>query len=283
MHIAAEKNFNWHSGRRFQPTASWPLSGADMNRTFSRLAAVFLLVTAACRPEFQLKNLTTDEALYKASVNEYRHSRWNNAVSGFGKLTTDLPARDTLLPRSYWYLASAHERMGEHLLAAQSFSRLVESFPEDSMADDAALESARSYREMSRKPQLDATYAQTAIASYDKLLSLYPNSPLIATAQKEVEELNTWFAIKDFDAGDYYFRRKLYDSGNIFFKGILAKWPDTPTARDAALRLVESYRAMRHTDDASELCAQLRSKYVADQRVRESCGSVHEATASAER
>ena len=33
------------------------------------------------------------------------------------------------------------------MLAAQSFSRLVESFPDDSLADDAALEAARSYRE----------------------------------------------------------------------------------------------------------------------------------------
>ena len=71
---------------------------------------------------------------------EYQKHHWDNAITGFEKLTTDLPPRDSLLTRSYWYLASAHERQGEHLLAAQSFSRLVESFPEDSLADDAALE-----------------------------------------------------------------------------------------------------------------------------------------------
>ena len=191
-------------------------------------AACSLLAVAACRPEFQLKNLTTNEALYSASLNEYQHKRWDNAVSGFEKLTTDLSARDTLLPRSYWYLASAHEHIGEHLLAAQSFSRLVESFPEDSLADDAALESSRSYRKLWRKPQLDPTYGETAIASYNTLIGLYPTSPLIPIAQKEIAELENWLAIKDYDAGMYYFRKKAYDSGILYFKDVLTKYATAP-------------------------------------------------------
>ena len=178
-----------------------------------------MLAVAACRPEFQLKNLTTNEALYTASLNEFQHKRWDNAVSGFEKLTTDLSARDSLLPRSYWYLASAHERLGEHLLAAQSFSRLVESFPEDSLADDAALESSRAYRRLWRKPQLDPMYGETAIASYNTLIGLYPTSPLIPVAQKEIAELENWLAIKDYDAGMYYFRQEVLRLRHDLFQG----------------------------------------------------------------
>ncbi len=87
----------------------------------TRRGAVVLVGVAACRPEFQLKNFTTNEALYTASLRAYDRHHWDNAIAGFEKLTTDLPARDTLLPRSYWYLASAHEHQDEHLLAAQSF------------------------------------------------------------------------------------------------------------------------------------------------------------------
>ena len=137
-----------------------------MHRISWRLvAALSISATAACRPEFQLKNLTTNESLYAASLNEYRRKHWDNAITGFEKLTTDLPARDTLLPRSYWYLASSHQHQDEFLLGAQSFSRLVESFPDDSLADDAALEAARSYSRLWRKPQLDPSYGETALAS----------------------------------------------------------------------------------------------------------------------
>jgi outer membrane assembly lipoprotein YfiO len=246
-----------------------------MHRTSWRLAAALSIVAAAaCRPEFQLKNLTSNEALWTASLNEYQHKHWDNAITGFEKLTTDLPARDTLLPRSYWYLASAHQHQDEYLLAAQSFSRLVESFPDDSLADDAALEAARSYSRLWRKPQLDPMYGETALASYNTLIGLYPTSPLIPVAQKEIAELENKFAIKDYDAGMYYFRRKAYDSGMLYFKDVLAKYATVPKARDAALRLVESYKANRYREDASDLCTQLRQRYPGDSGVNKVCAGV---------
>ncbi len=238
-----------------------------------------LSATAACRPDFQLKNFTSNEALYSASLREYQQHHWDNAILGFEKLSTDLSPRDSLLPRSYWYLASSHDHQDEHLLAAQSYSRLVETFPEDSLADDAALESARSYRKLWRKPQLDAVYGQTALASYNTLIGLYPTSPLVATAQKEIAELEEWFAEKDFAAGDYYYRRKAYDSGNLYFRDVLTKYPNTPTAKRAAMRLVESFRAINYREDASELCTQLRQRYPSDREVAGVCNGVPDVAA----
>jgi outer membrane protein assembly factor BamD len=247
----------------------------DMQRTSWRLAATLSLVAlAACRPEFELKKFTSNETLYGASLREYQRHHWDNAISGFEKLTTDLPARDSLLPRSYWYLASSHENQGEHLLAAQSWSRLVETFPDDSLADDAALESARSYARMWRKPQLDPTYGETSLASYNTLIGLYPSSNLVATAQKEIGELENKFAIKDFDTGNIYFRRKAFDSAIIYYKDVLTKYANSPTARDAALKLVEAYKRIRYREDASEMCTELRQRYPRDSQVKETCNGI---------
>ena len=238
------------------------------------VAALALLAAAACKPDFDLKKLTSNEALYKASLAEYNHHSWDNAVTGFEKLTTDLPARDTLLPRSYWYLASAHEHIGEHLLAAQSYDRLVESFPDDSLADDAALAASRSYRKMWRKPELDPLYGEQALSSYNTLIGLYPTSPLIPTAQKEIQGLENWFAIKDYKTGMYYFRLKCYDCAMIYFKDVLAKYGTTPTAKDAGVKLVQSNLAVHYKDDAADLCAQLRPKYPGDRDVTDACKGV---------
>ena len=213
-----------------------------------------MLIVAACHPEFSLKDFTSNEALYAASFKEYQHHKWDNAITGFEKLTTDLPARDTLLPRSYWYLASAHQHDSEYLLAAQSYSRILESFPDDSLADDAGLESARSYARLWRRPQLDPQYGETAIASYNTLIGLYPNSPVVKTAEREIADLENRLAIKDFEAGDYYFRKKAYDSGILYFKDVLQKFGTTPTARVAEMRLVEAYKAIKYPD-AADHCA----------------------------
>lgn len=254
-----------------------------MHRFPRRLVAALLVLAgaAACRPEFDLKKYTSNESLYDASLHAYNRHKWDDAVSGFEKLTTELPPRDSLLPRSYWYLASAHDHMDEHLLAAQSYDRLVQTFPDDSLADKAALETARSYRKMWRKPGLDPTYGETALASYNTLIGLYPSSPLVATAQKEIGELENWFAIKDFDAGMYYIRRKDPYSSIIYFKDILTKYANTPKAYDAALALVDVYKDVKYRDDASDMCTQVRQRYPNDRRVVETCKGVPNAPTQA--
>jgi outer membrane protein assembly factor BamD len=232
---------------------------------------------AACHPDFVLKKYDTNEKLYQAGLREFNRHKWDNAIAAFEKLTLDLPARDSLLPRSYWYLATAHEKQGEHLLAAQSYSKLVESFPDDSLAPNAALEAARSYWHLWRKPSLDPTYGQTALATYNELIGLYPTSPIIPQAQKELAELENWFATKSYETGLFYMRRKAYDSAIIYFKDILTKWPNAPKARDASLRLVDAYKAIRYREDASDICTQLRKKYVNDAEVREACNGIPDA------
>ncbi|MDB4878606.1 MAG: outer rane assembly lipoprotein YfiO [Gemmatimonadetes bacterium] len=244
------------------------------------LLAALLLIVAACHPEFQVTSYQTNDALYKAASEEYARGRWDNAVAAFEKLTTDLSARDTLLPRAHWYLARAHQQREEWVLAATSFSRLSESFPDDTLADDAALEAARSYRRMWRKPALDPTYGESARLTYNTLLGLYPTSPLVPAAQRELAELEEMFAQKNYISGMYYFRRGGFDSGIIYFKDIVARWPASPTARLAQLRLVEAYKAIRYREDAQETCALLKSRFPGDVEVGTVCTGVA-ATASA--
>ena len=250
-----------------------------MHLTRRALLVALLFAVAACHPDFQITQYPTNETLYRAASKEYAAQHWDNAVAAFEKLTTDLPARDTLLPRAYWYLARAHAERGELVLAATAFSHLVESFPDDSLSDHAALEAARSYARMWRKPALDPTYGETALGTYGTLLGLYPTSPLIPTAKKELAELEEMFAQKNYLTGMYYFRRGGYDSGIIYFKDVLTKYPASPSARLAQLRLVDAYKVIRYKDDASETCAALKKSYPDDADVKLTCLGVAEPAA----
>lgn len=226
---------------------------------------------AACHRGFSIARFPSNEALYSAGISEYQRHHWDNAVAAFEKLTNDLPARDTLLPRAYWYLASAQGHQREFLLAAQTFTRLYESFPDDTLADDAALEAARSYRKLWRKPSLDATYGETALSTYNTLLGLYPNSEHAAEAKREIADLEQWFATKNYETGMFYFRQKAYDSAIMYFKYVLERWPHVPRARDALLRLAESYRAISYREDFNDTCARLRAAYPADREFGRVC------------
>jgi outer membrane assembly lipoprotein YfiO len=242
------------------------------------LPAIALFVLGGCflgkGPQFDPRRFTSNEALFQTSLQRLQRRSWDDAARGFERLTQVLPARDSLLPLSFFYLARAQEGNREFLLAAQSFGRLAESFPQDSLADDAMLNAAKDYEHMWHKPSLDPTYGQTAMSTLRAMLALYPDSPLKADAEKEIAHLNEWFAVKDFDIGEHYFRRKAWDSAIIYFRDIVKLYPDVPTTRRALLRLAESYRAIRYREDEAETCAKLRQRYPDDREVRQQCGNI---------
>ena len=214
----------------------------------------------------------TNEELYSRSLKAFTKHNWDDAVAGFEKLTLELPAHDTLLSRAQYYLGEAHEHRSEYLLAAQSYSRLAESFPDDSLADRALYNAGRSYQKMWHRPDLDASNGESALTSYQQLLSLYPGSGLAGDANRQIGRLNEWFAQKDYSNGVHYYRRKAYDSAIIYLKDVVKNYPTTATARRAQLKLVDAYRAIKYRDDANDVCAQLRTAYPGDREVRERCG-----------
>ena len=227
---------------------------------------------AACAGHLDVAKFKgTNEELYARSLKAFTKHNWDDAVAGFEKLTLELPAHDTLLSRAHYYLGEAHEHRAEYLLAAQSYSRLAESFPDDSMADRALYAAGRSYQKMWHRPDLDASNGESALTSYQQLLSLYPGSTMAGDAQKQISRLDEWFARKDYANGVHYYRRHAYDSAIIYLKDVVKNYPNTATARLAQLKLVDAYRAIKYRDDANDVCAQLRTSYPGDREIAQRC------------
>jgi outer membrane protein assembly factor BamD len=243
-----------------------------LNRLLRLGALTLATLSVACGHGFKLSQYPTNESLFSASLREFNRHKWDHAVTGFEKLTLELPARDTLLPLSHWYLAKAYASRREHLLAAQAYNRLAESFATDTLADDAMFEAAREYQKMWRKPQLDAQYGDQSLAAYQTLLGLYPDTDLKDEATQQIIQLQEWFADKDFLSGMYYFRRRAYDSAIIYFKDVVKNYPQTDKSREAYLRLAASYEAIRYREDKREVCSTLSAKYPTDREVLEICG-----------
>ncbi len=241
------------------------------------LAALAALTPlAACRQAFVPSKFASDQKLFEASLLRLQKKKWDDAVAGFEKLTLNLSSRDTLLPLAHLYLARAYTGRSEHLLAAQEYSKLAESFADDSLADDALYESGRSYSRLWRRPSLDPQYGQLAQVQYRLMMTLYPDSPLRSSADAELKRLDEWFATKDFDTGDSYFRRKAYDSAIIYFRDVVKNFPNTDRARQAMIRMVEAYRSpvMNYREDAKEVCATLLTLYPADAAVAKVCAGM---------
>jgi len=243
-----------------------------MSKVKSLLLALLLAAPLACKPAFDPKIYTDPTKLYAAAMAEYKAGRFDNAAKAFEKLTLDLPARDPRLPLSYYYLAQSQTKNGEYLLAAGTYNRLIDAFPQDTLVDDAFYLSGRAYQHEWRAPELDATYGKSAQSAYEAIVTAYPDSPYAPQAQKELTKLDDWFAEKDYDTGYLYLKRKAFDSAIIYFKDVIKLHPKAKKTKDAYLRLLESYRAIRYTEDARDLCDAMRTAYPSDRDVRGACG-----------
>jgi len=243
-----------------------------MFKVKSFLLALMLSAPLACKPPFDPKIYQDANKLFQVAMAEYKAGRYDNAAKAFEKLTLDLPARDPRLPLSYYYLAQSQTRNGDYLLAAGTYNRLIDAFPQDTLVDDSFFLSGRAYQHEWRKPQLDATYGKSAQAAYESLLASSPDSPYAARAKNELTKLDEWFAEKDYDTGYLYLKRKAFDSAIIYFKDVIRLHPNARKTRDAYLRLLEAYRAIKYTEDARDLCDAMRKAYPNDREVREKCG-----------
>ncbi len=242
-------------------------------RRFLSFVILASLAVAACNRGFQLKKYPSNNSLYKASFKEFESKRWDNAITGFEKLTTDLTARDTLLPMAHYLLGKSHENKGEFLLAAQSYARLAESFPDDSLAAAALLAAGDSYLKMWRDPSLDPTYATMAQTQYRLLVSVYPDSPFKPKAEQGAAKVDEMLATKDYETGLHYVRRRAFDSALIYLKDVVRNYPSTQRSRDAMLRIVEVYRRpeMNYKEEAKEMCVALNGAYPGDVDVAKLC------------
>lgn len=242
-------------------------------RAASLAAVAALSAAGACSRAFNAAKIRSAPELYRASVQRFERRKWDDALQGFDRLATQLPARDTLLPRVYFYQGQAHARKGEHLLAAQAFARIGDAFPDDSLADDALYEQGREYQRLWPKAVLDAQHGQTSLATYRQLVQLYPESPRVADANRQIAALQQQFASKDLNTGTDYARRKAFDSALIYYRDVVRLYPGTPAARTAYLRMIAAYRALKYTEEIAETCADMRRTYPGDAEVQRACGS----------
>jgi outer membrane protein assembly factor BamD len=246
-----------------------------MRAIVSRMPFVFLVLGAvACRGGFQVRNYPTPVSLYDAGLEQMRLGKWDNAIAALDQATILLGPRDSLLPKAHYALAQALTKQKHFLLAATSYKRIVDDFPDDSLADDAVIGMGDSYSSAWRGPGYDRAHATDALQAYQLLPRLFPSSPLVKRAHDGEAHINELLGRADYETGIFYVKRSAYDSALIYFKDVVTLYPGTPAARDALLKMIEIYRKLHYVADASDACRALRSSYSAGVDVVNACAAI---------
>lgn len=237
-----------------------PLAGAVL------LAACFGGGAQAPRP------VVDPETRFGQAMHEFRTGNFGRSLTMFQAIQFELSNRDTLLPKTRFYMAESHAGAGDFIAAAREFRRVADDFPSDALAPLALLRAGDQFGRMWRRPELDASNGETALATYQELIGRFPESSAARIAQARVRQLEDMYARKDYENGLFYFKRGGWDSAILYFRSLIAHYPGASVVPDAYVKLVQAYDAIGYVEERRETCDHLREHYGSRADVRRVCG-----------
>src|SRR6185503_4870364 len=187
-----------------------------------------------------------------------RRGKWGDAQKHLERVMLEFPPGDPRIPQAHFFLGEAQLSLGSHLQAAREFRKVSDETPNDSLAPAALLRVGDVYSELWRRPELDPSYGQTALATYQELLNRYPGTMAAKRAQERIDDLQERCAMKEYKAALYYIRLKAFHSAILYLKDLVATYPRSAVAPDELIHLVQAYRTLGYKEDVQETCGYIQ-------------------------
>jgi outer membrane protein assembly factor BamD len=211
------------------------------------------------------------DSLWRHAQSQVRRGKWAQAQKAIERILLEFSPGDARIPQAHYWLGEAHLGLNSHLQAAREFRKVSDEHPNDPLAAEALLRVGDVYADLWRRPELDPSYGQTALATYQELLNRYPGGSPAARAQARMNDLQERFAYKEYRAALYYFRLKAYDSAILYLKDVVATYPRAAIAPEALIKLVQAYSKLGYGEDVRETCGYLRRFHSAAPGADEVC------------
>src|SRR5437667_10170576 len=209
-------------------------------QTIGILAAVMAFAgTAACHPRGrtpQAPPAVAPDVDRRRAMDLFHRGGLRRAQTILQRVTFELTPGTPELAEVRYYLAECSFQLGDYVQAASDFRKVADEFSTTESATPALLRAGDANLRLWRRPELDPSYREAALAIYQELQGRYPGTPAAARAQLHVKQLRDWFAEKTFKNGMFYFRRRAYDSGIIYFKDVIANYAESRWTVPALLR-----------------------------------------------
>lgn len=214
------------------------------------------------------------DSLWAQLDSAHARGKWDDVITLADRFSLEVGSGDARVTRAHLYRGDAYFGKHDYLQAAREYRRVSDENPLDPLAPEGLLRVGDAYARLWRRPELDATYGLTALATYQELLSRYADSDPAKQGQARITELNDKFALKAFKSAQYYMRLKAYDSAIIYLKDLVVSYPRAAIVPDALVRLIDAYRALNYQEDVQETCEYLRKYHSTDAAALKTCTGV---------
>ncbi len=226
------------------------------------LMFVFTVASAwftACGGNKLRANITTEERLAYAMQLFEKHD-YLDARTQFRIITLNAPG-SAIVDQAQFHLAECHFHIGEFIVAAAEYEKVLRLYARSEYLDDAQYKIALCYYELSPKADLDQKYTSQAVEEFQKFLEDYPESELKDEASQKLQELRHKLAKKEYSSADLYRRLSYFDAALVYYDEVLNRYYDTVFAEPALYFKAEILCKLLRYSGAKEALYQLMDRY----------------------
>ena len=210
-----------------------------------------------------------DRVLFEEAAKEVRKGNYDTGRLLFATIINTYPD-SAFLPLAKLAIADSFFLEGTTralIQAAQGYQDWLTFFPTDPLADDASLKVAEAEMRQMGLSDRDISHAKKAEQRLKVLLQQYPSSPLRATVESRLREVQENLAMHNLGVARFYYDVK-YETGKGGLKGaqsrlkeITEKYPCFSYNDEVFYRLGATYQAEEEPDEAARYYQKLVQEY----------------------
>ena len=252
-----------------------------------RAAAILLSATlGACAHggvDIATLSSNSDQVVWEAAQKAYAKKNWDSARQHFKRIIDGFPQSEHG-PAARLGLAESHFQEGgtaSYILAISEYRDFLTLYPSHPKSDYAQFQVGEAYFLQRNSPDRDQAPTEKALAEYERLLDVYPQSTYVEQTRGRIHECRQSLARAEFNAGYFYQRtRQAWRAAILRYEGILNDYPEyddleqvifrmgeclAASGRKAEAlpylgRLIAEYPTSRYADDARKLMTTLEQK-----------------------
>ena len=203
------------------------------------LASLALLVSAcgaaAIRPEADL---------FREGSLAFEEESYNSAIEDYKVLLEQYPFSEKAEIASL-NIAHAYFLTGEFSTAVDAFNDFERLYPVSPLLPFVGYTIGMCYLEQSRPQDRDASPSESALRQFEKLRHQFPASLWADLAKYRAGQARESLGEHELFVGDYYRKRKRFDSAVARYQFRIAQYPDTQAAARATERLAATLAAQQ--------------------------------------
>jgi outer membrane protein assembly factor BamD len=227
-------------------------------------AAVFLLLSG-CSVFGGKPNLIAPAGkLYEDGERLLFQEKYEAAREQFSWLVERHPESD-LAPVARFLVGETYFRSKDFEKAAPEFETFVTVYPSNPIADFGQYRLARSYFDQMPTVERDQKITAQALAEFQKLIRLYPESRYAPDAIVKIEACRLRLAQKELWIAAFYMRQGKYEAALPRFDNVIRDYGRTSAAPEALYQKADALIRLGRSDEAASLLKRLVDEFPASE------------------